>query len=334
MIPVLPAGLRNGAWQTSKKLLLARTRYFHASPRLRASVIETCCSQSFELMDTLHGSTGLSWVFVLPITALAIRSTFVAPLSIWARMNLKRLSEIQPLLLSWMPKIQKDVYRNNPGIGKATYLRIVKQEHNKKTIEIRRRLGISVWSAYAPLLQLPIFLVFIESIRQMCSMSSGLLRLLSSWISGGEYQKTINVQASLADEGALWFPDLLLPDPYYILPVVLSGLLYANIAYNQRRQEILRPSQIHQRVVLTTVMKGLSIGMLLVTPQLPAAMLVYWVSSSALALLTTYTLEHIIPIAPMMVPCKPLVRTYQKNLSSVEQGKPKSAFSRWVSENL
>ena len=334
MAQVLQAVSRNSVYQISKKSLLARARYFHASPRPRASVIETCCSQSFELMNSLHGSTGLPWVCILPITALAIRTTFVVPLNIWSRINLKRLSEIQPLLLSWMPKIQKDVYRSNPLLGKGAYLRMVKQEHKKKTVEIRKRFGISMWSAYVPLLQLPIFLVFIETIRQMCSMSSGLLGLLASWISGEEYHSTISVQASLADEGALWFPNLLSPDPYYVLPVVLSGLLYANIAYNQRRQKILGSSRTNQRAILTTVMKGFSIGMLLVTPQLPAAMLVYWVSSSGLALLTTFVLDRVIPIAPAMIPCKPLIRPYQKNLASVEQGKPKSFFSRWLSENF
>lgn len=35
--------------------------------------------------------------------------------------------------------------------------------------------------------------------------------------------------ASLASEGVLWFQDLTLPDPYFILPVVLALTNFLNI---------------------------------------------------------------------------------------------------------
>lgn len=42
-------------------------------------------------------------------------------------------------------------------------------------------------------------------------------------------ERVVPLEASLADEGALWFPNLLEEDPMMILPVTFTFLLCANI---------------------------------------------------------------------------------------------------------
>ena len=310
-------------------------RPFSSSSRLQSPLLDSCCGQTFWLMSTLHSTTGLSWVYVLPITAVAIRSIVVVPLSIWSRVNLKKLRNVQPLLLSWMIKLQRQVRRENPDLHPKIYEKMIRTEHKKKSTDIRKHFGISTLPIYAPLMQIPFFLVAIETIRQMCTEESGILGRISSWISGEERHAVITIQDSLGIEGALWFQDLLQPDPYYILPVALSGMLYGSIVYNERVQNrILSTSRVARFSWVSTVLKVIPFGMLTVTPHLPAAMLLYWVSSSAFALTTTFAMEKLMPIPKAMVPCRPPVKPYMKDYLASQQNSSRSAFSKWVSENL
>ena len=327
-------GLCSRVSTCSKSLGLAG-RSFHSYSRLQSPLLDTCCGQTFELMSTLHSTTGLSWVYVLPITAVAIRSVVVVPLSIWSRINLKKLRNLQPLLLSWMFKLQRQVRRENPDLHPKTCEKIIKIEHKKKSREIRKHFGVSLLPIYAPLVQVPFFLVAIETIRQMCTEGTGILGRISSWISGEEPRAIITIQDSLGIEGAFWFQDLLQPDPYYILPVALSGMLYGSVVYNERVQDrILNTSRMARFSWISTVLKVLPFGMLIVTPCLPAAMLLYWVSSSAFALTTTFAMEKLMPIPKAMVPSRPPIKPYMKDYIASQQNSSQSALSKWVSENL
>jgi mitochondrial inner membrane protein COX18 len=282
-------------------------RFFHQSPKHRGPLLDACCTQSFEIINAIHGSTGLSWVYVLPITAILIRSTIVLPLSFWSRVNERRLMEIRPLIIAWVPRIQRKVMKENSHLGPVACEKLAKLEHRQKQSRIFKDFGITRWAAFAPLLQLPVFLLAIETIRRMSGIQSGLLGWIASKIEGVETASNIPIQTSLSSEGALWFQDLLVPDPQLILPVVLSSLLFSNVTIHFRNTGV-RPSK--TSVMWNRVMKLLAIAIIPVTLQMPAGILVYWTSSAAFGLLSNFAMDFFVPIKPSPTACKPMIKSY------------------------
>lgn len=143
----------------------------------------------------------------------------------------------------------------------------------------------------------------------MCGTEAGLLGLLvKSFSKSGQRitpedldQVLVPIEQSFAMEGALWFPNLLLPDPISVLPFVLSGSLLANIFYHMRQA---KSSNIWQRMINNTLITmAFAIGPL--TLQVPSAMLIYWISSSSIALGHSIALNWYIPRPPQILPCKP-----------------------------
>lgn len=160
------------------------------------------------------------------------------------------------------------------------------------------------------MIQLPIWLTAIETIRKMCGTRTGLLGIIAASLSSGtdttgleDGASIIGVQteASFATEGALWFQDLLLPDPQMILPFMLSGAILLNLTNAAPAGKKL--STFQRRLTNSLKIVGLAIGPL--TLQVPSAMLVYWISSSMLAYTQALVLDRLMPVKPPVVAPKP-----------------------------
>jgi inner membrane protein COX18 len=83
--------------------------------------------------------------------------------------------------------------------GPAVVERNVARAMAKKKREIYARWGCQGWRFFLPVLQLPIWLVMIESIRGMCGTHKGLLGLVTDWSSSSsEGMPAAQVSASSA----------------------------------------------------------------------------------------------------------------------------------------
>nr|XP_016850173.1 PREDICTED: mitochondrial inner membrane protein COX18 [Anolis carolinensis] len=89
------------------------------------------------------------------------------------------------------------------------------------------------------------------------------------------------IQEQLSTGGMLWFPDLTVPDPTWIMPITLGvlNLLIVEI-FALRKIESSR----FQRYA-TNFFRGISIFMIPVAATVPSAIALYWVSSSFMGLL-------------------------------------------------
>ncbi|XP_034722368.1 cytochrome c oxidase assembly protein COX18, mitochondrial [Etheostoma cragini] len=85
-----------------------------------------------------------------------------------------------------------------------------------------------------------------------------------------------DVGAYLAAGGALWFPDLTVPDSSWILPVCLglTNLLLVEVFSLQR----VNPSRV-QRIV-TNAVRAFSLLMIPIAATVPSSMALYWLTSS------------------------------------------------------
>ena len=169
-----------------------------------------------------------------------------------------------------------------------------------------------------PFAQLPVFLIVIETIRKMAGREEGLAGMfwarMSNLFSSSESDalspladevvKTVQIEPSLATEGALWFPDLLVHDPQLILPFVLSSAILLNIFGRlPSAAGTLAESKWQKRFKRILGTLALAIGPL--TMHVPSAMLVYWISSSVLAYLQAVALELWRPLQKPEGPLKP-----------------------------
>jgi inner membrane protein COX18 len=145
----------------------------------------------------------------------------------------------------------------------------------------------------------------------MTGNTNGLFPQLLSWFGGRNDVENLDkiVEPTLATEGALWFPDLLAGDPTGVLPVVLSATLILNI---RKGWGIMTPStdladlptmQLYQATFfrglgLFLQLMAVNVGWSAYVSELPAALMIYWITSANVATLQTYLLEKYMFMRP------------------------------------
>jgi inner membrane protein COX18 len=161
---------------------------------------------------------------------------------------------------------------------------------------------------------------FQEVVRRITGTSQGLWGLVVGSATGVKaedggrrvYSTDIDsnpwFEASLANEGMLWFPDLLVPDPTGILPYVVSAVMMTNIALTNNTPHVHESqSKLQGRLKICMMVFAGMMGPLL--QGMPASMLLYFVSSTGSALLwNVLYMDRKYPLVKGLKPCKrPLV---------------------------
>jgi inner membrane protein COX18 len=284
--------------------LPAGYRSFHASPRPR--FLEAGVATAHTLIEGLHASTGLPWAYTLPLAAVAVRTTLILPLSIYARRITQRQAALAPVVQSWQHVLRKETMAAVGHLGPQVAQEQLLWKMRRKRSEIYQRWGCPVWKTLLPLAQLPVWLTAIEAVRAMCGARAGLLgMILRTGNDADAIAAGIAPEASFATGGALWFPDLLVPDPQLILPFMLSGVILLNLTSASARGS--GEQTVWQRRIQRSLgLFALAIGPL--TLQVPSAMLVYWISSSLLAYLQAVVLDKVMPMPALVKPCDPRKR--------------------------
>lgn len=141
-----------------------------------------------------------------------------------------------------------------------------------------------------------------ETIRRMTGTEDGMLDLAMKSLPSLTSTQTpapstmdawVPMEPSLASEGMLWFDDLMIPDPFYMLPWVVTGMLY--IMFSTRRGTVgrcpLPGGETQARSYNDWMKKKQNLGALAVAPatfMFPSAMLLYWFSSTLAAVAVGY----------------------------------------------
>ena len=106
-----------------------------------------------------------------------------------------------------------------------------------------------------PLIQAPLFISFFLALRKMAEVPVG----------------------SFTTGGILWFPDLTIPDPYHILPFVSAGtiLLALELGFSDTGVDMQQ-----QQKNMKYILRGMSVIMVPIMWNFPAAVVTYWVTSN------------------------------------------------------
>lgn len=141
---------------------------------------------------------------------------------------------------------------------------------------------------------------------------------ISDLATSPEILNPLTLEPSFASGGCLWFPDLLVPDPYHILPFAVSGLLLAHvIPETEAELRVLfgmKPAAGARRIVVAgsrskasmalrrlLIVAAIAIGP--VTMDMPVALHLYWASSVGCSLVVSKGIRRLLPIP--RVPVKP-----------------------------
>ncbi|KAI1480686.1 hypothetical protein F4774DRAFT_68648 [Daldinia eschscholtzii] len=128
-----------------------------------------------------------------------------------------------------------------------------------------------------------------------------------------EHTKNL-LDPSIAFEGCLWFPDLSVPDPYHILPLALSSLLVWNMlpksqaglrqlaGLNPGDRLLVETPAITRQRRLRRMLIVLSALIGPMTADLPAALHLYWLSTSIAHTVTSKLLSKFMPIDTKVIP--------------------------------
>lgn len=131
---------------------------------------------------------------------------------------------------------------------------------------------------------------------------------------------SISLEPTFATGGCLWFPNLLVPDPYHILPFAISALLFTHMIPDttaERRDLFgLKPlatkgntmavgggrSGMWRAFQRSLLVMALAIGP--ATMDMPAALHLYWMASVGCSLMVTKGVKRLMPITKSSVkPC-------------------------------
>ena len=264
--------------------------------------------QTHALISGIHDMTGLPWAASIPLAAfLAKTATIVLQTAYGAMLYRKRL----------------DVWATHEATKIALERKKVEQEHKAMSPQQRQRIlavaldvgltralkdrGAQRWKSLVLFVNIPIWVAMMQTIRRMTGTEDGMLVLAAKSLTGptrrtqnlepSTLDGLIPVEPSLATEGMLWFDNLMMPDPCFVLPFALSGLVF--FMYSARTGiRVFRPlpsGETGAQFLNQQTSRGLKLAALAIGPatlMFPSAMLLYWFSSN-LAAVTVHSLLRI-----------------------------------------
>lgn len=204
----------------------------------------------------MHVSFDLPWYATIALSTVVIR-ILLTPLVIITQRNAAKMRNDMPQMQEIQNKITEARQMGNP---------VELAQYNQQLMTLMRQNGTNpLKSMLIPFAQMPIFLSYFIGIRRM-----------------------VNAPVeSLHTGGALWFTDLTMADPFYILPVITCSTLALTIHLGTDGARMNQDSPL-----VNYVLKGLPIVIFPFIMNFPAAMVVYWASSNFCSLFQVKKNRH------------------------------------------
>ncbi len=290
--------------------------------------MEAGISGTQQLFTELHVLTGTPWYVTIPLIAFSVNLVGRLPITLYTRRVAQQRATLSPLLRAWYAKHAIAVGQDQAPTEELK--KRTEKLFKGTTKRLFREWGVQRWKDFSFLAILPLWLTGIEAMRRLCGGNRGLLGTLlqgpqtqdttASSVEVAEAPTAVLSQGmtsqaasptdamhldqgsvsqlvvhgadpTLASEGCLWFPDLMVPDPLHILPLMLSGvLLWRLLPTSKAGFEVLigskpPPSNTPVQTFGRPLHRALMIMAILIGPatmNLPAAMHLYWISSATI----------------------------------------------------
>ncbi|ROL50248.1 Mitochondrial inner membrane protein COX18 [Anabarilius grahami] len=221
-----------------------------------------------QLLVSAQQMTGLPWWASIVCTTLALRTAITLPLGIYQSIIIAKVEALQKeiAVLARQLRFEISVKAKEKGWSEKTCRFHFKKNLKRIVSELYVRDNCHPFKASLLIwVQLPMWVCLSLALRNL-SLGMGHVPLAS--------------EAGLATGGALWFPDLTLPDSTWIMPVSLGLINLIITEIFALRQ--LEPSKFQKYV--THFIRGISLVMIPIAATVPSSMSLYWLSSSCVGL--------------------------------------------------
>ncbi|XP_073494086.1 cytochrome c oxidase assembly protein COX18, mitochondrial isoform X1 [Phyllobates terribilis] len=222
------------------------------------------------VLMSIQEVTGLPWWVTIMCTTIVLRTAVTLPLSVYQMHILGKVEKLQPEIKNLAKELQYEVavYGKQQGWSdkvakfhfRKNMKRLIKELYVRDNCH-PFKASLIMW------IQIPMWIFVSLALRNFSFNSSG-----------SNTDELVHTQ--LQNGGALWFPDLTMPDSTWILPVLLGSInLLLVEMFALRTVEMSRFQK-----YLTNVVRGISILMIPIAASVPSSMALYWVSSSFVGL--------------------------------------------------
>ncbi|KAJ1455694.1 60Kd inner membrane protein-domain-containing protein [Pelagophyceae sp. CCMP2097] len=210
-------------------------------------------------IDLVGSELGIPIGCAIVLTTVAIRLALF-PISILSMKQTALMSKAKPDIELIQERMKADETSGSDPRKQSMYARQMQA--------VLTKYSLKPWLIFVfPLLQLPIF----------TSMFFGLQRI-------GDH-----VPAT-AQGGALWFTDLTVMDPYFVMPFACSALFLCMIELGADGMAAQGKSQ---QQMFKWVMRGLAVVMVPMTYSFPASVFCYWLTANSFSLAQTLMLNKV-----------------------------------------
>jgi mitochondrial inner membrane protein COX18 len=281
-------------------------RNFHAS-RPHHFVGEAI-QLSSSLFHLVHDTSGLSWALSIPLTAAIAQLAFM-PLHYLIDTNTKKRSQSANLLIAWRNVYRSQAMEKRIGTDNSeAEARKAQQEVTKKlkakAAQLRKDMGYKgAWLNLTGLLYVPLWLSNQNALRQMCGVTQQ--RTVNNTIlpdgigipDGMIFPDGTNIslEPALLTDGLLWFTDLTIADPTFLLPLSAWALIWAGFTQSTRNRDsnaIPSTTQALIRSVMKTIV--LLSGPFLIANGYPSAFVLAIIGSTSTAILRRAVLDRLV----------------------------------------
>jgi YidC/Oxa1 family membrane protein insertase len=199
-----------------------------------------------------HDALGAPWWLSIALLTVVVR-TVLFPLTVKQVKNMRAMQDLKPE----MDRIRAQ-YRDN------------RQRQQEEMMKLYQERKVNPLGGCLPIVvQMPIFIGIFYVIRQFGGYTVGDRVVPPS-------------QPTFHDGGILWFQNLSVADPYYILPVISALTMLAATEITAKNID---PQQ-------RWLMRLLPIGITVFLFNFPAGLFVYWITSNLVTLVQNYVIYH------------------------------------------
>ncbi|XP_037084728.1 mitochondrial inner membrane protein OXA1L-like [Pollicipes pollicipes] len=203
-----------------------------------------------QFFEMLHVSAGLPWWGAIAVGTVVIRLC-VFPLVVRSQKNAVTMNNNLPRMQALQVRMTEARQMGNEIEASRWTNELIKFMKEKDINPLK--------SLLVPMAQIPIFVSVFFGLRKMANLPL----------------------MSMKDGGMLWFTDLTVPDPYYLLPAVTALTLLATIEIGADGARLPTSPNAH---LVKYFLRAMPFVVFPLTINFPAAILCYWVCSNFVAL--------------------------------------------------
>ena len=247
-----------------------------------------------DLLVNVQEISGLPWWATIISATVMFRLMITLPLARKQAETLAKVELLQPTINEVVEALKHNIAIKGKRDGKPLedVNREFRMEARLHTRDMYKREKCNPIKLYfLPWVQLPLWIIISLALRNL----SGFL------------PRDPNLgEATLAHAGLLtggfgWVTDLSVSDPYLALPAIIGVTNLLNIELNTLKKTM--PSR--RQIIVTRVFRSLTIAMVFFSAQVPAAMSLYWATSSSYGLIQNLTLMQPAVRRTMRIPQAP-----------------------------